>query len=1175
MKFRRVEFRCFGPFEEQALDLSGDGGLHIIFGENEAGKSSALRGMMAFLFEFPGQTKDDFRFKYNQFRVHALLENAAGRPLECIRRKGNKDTLRKPCDKEVIPERQLREFLGGLDQTQFEHLFGLDADRLRKGGDAIADGKGELGKALFEAGAGMKGLRVLSQRLTNRQEALYSVRGRKQIITESLREYTEMLKQADRLALAPETYQSAVTAADNARARVADLIRERVEIRNRLASLHRYQAALPTIDLLRTARERLAPVAGAPLLSKDFDAKLEKARDKFTTAASELVHLESDEKKLTDLLNQEQPSTKLLNEEDEVGELKKLIGADAKARKEEDRAKTFSIDELGMARDIYRELTGSTAWDQMDGLKPKLDERHRINNLANERSAALEDVSRQEQALREARAALAQALNKQKGIPSPVDPAPWQDAVDDVAAAGPLEDQYAKQTAAVEAEARRLASDFERFLPAPPGPWQNAPAQPVPLAETIERFRLDLETAHNLVAKIADDRSKTKNEQSALQRSLIDKVGAEPVPSVDELSGARHDRDDGLQCIRSRLGGRIEEPVENDFTARHAPGRPLIDAVEVSVRHCDMLADRLRHEADRVAGFQTIQHQLRSIAERLETLEIEAREAKDALAQLENEWHALWQPTGISPDSPKAMQTWLVNWAKLVERVVVWRENTQQCAEAKQRIDALLARLAKACPASRNAQTLVEALALTKRALAEAAAARAESVRLGEEVNRWQAAVEKAEDAEAKARSRRDDWALQWSQAVAILKLNDLSPSIETVQDYIKRIDQMQQHLREMRLKDARVREIKDDRLQLVERMNALRRRLDPDARPTTGEQESLNGDFRHVEIALQEAITQRTRHREYAKQLDDVQKKLAKTRKNMNEARTTLEALAAEVGVAVDAIPAAVQRARERAEVTAQVRQYEEALAQNALGTPMEAFVASALAHRDGLNQMIDDLARRVDQLDGDVSAAEAVLREQDSALAIFSQASDAAAEAQQKAVILAARLKDHVIEYAALHLALSALEKAKEQYRARNQDSLLSRAGAFFQRLTHDAFSGIDIDNEDGSDVLTAVRASSNRPDVRVPVSGLSDGTRDQLFLALRLAGIENHLRDREPVPLIVDDVLVNFDDPRTRATLECLAELAKKTQVIVFTHHQHLVDIARTLDPLPAFHNLTPCR
>ena len=88
MRFLRVTFRCFGPFEEQTLDLSEAGHLYVIYGLNETGKSSALKGLRAFLFGFHGQSKDDFRFRYNQFRVHAVLENQAGLKLECIRRKG-------------------------------------------------------------------------------------------------------------------------------------------------------------------------------------------------------------------------------------------------------------------------------------------------------------------------------------------------------------------------------------------------------------------------------------------------------------------------------------------------------------------------------------------------------------------------------------------------------------------------------------------------------------------------------------------------------------------------------------------------------------------------------------------------------------------------------------------------------------------------------------------------------------------------------------------------------------------------------------------------------------------------------------------------------------------------------------------------------------------------------
>ena len=93
------------------------------------------------------------------------------------------------------------------------------------------------------------------------------------------------------------------------------------------------------------------------------------------------------------------------------------------------------------------------------------------------------------------------------------------------------------------------------------------------------------------------------------------------------------------------------------------------------------------------------------------------------------------------------------------------------------------------------------------------------------------------------------------------------------------------------------------------------------------------------------------------------------------------------------------------------------------------------------------------------------------------------------------------------------------------------------------------------------------------RVPVGGLSDGTRDQLFLSLRLAGIEQHLLDREPVPLIIDDVLVTFDDARARSTLKCLVELADKTQVLLFTHHRHVVDLARDVNPGTLVHHLAP--
>jgi len=77
---------------------------------------------------------------------------------------------------------------------------------------------------------------------------------------------------------------------------------------------------------------------------------------------------------------------------------------------------------------------------------------------------------------------------------------------------------------------------------------------------------------------------------------------------------------------------------------------------------------------------------------------------------------------------------------------------------------------------------------------------------------------------------------------------------------------------------------------------------------------------------------------------------------------------------------------------------------------------------------------------------------------------------------------------------------------------------------------------------------------------LTALSDGTRDQLYLALRIASIERHLDVGEPMPFILDDILVHFDDERAKLALELLGELGERTQVLFFTHHARLRDLAR---------------
>jgi uncharacterized protein YhaN len=157
-----------------------------------------------------------------------------------------------------------------------------------------------------------------------------------------------------------------------------------------------------------------------------------------------------------------------------------------------------------------------------------------------------------------------------------------------------------------------------------------------------------------------------------------------------------------------------------------------------------------------------------------------------------------------------------------------------------------------------------------------------------------------------------------------------------------------------------------------------------------------------------------------------------------------------------------------------------------------------------------------------------------------------------------IAAQIQADARHYATLKIAATVLQRGIERFREQNQVPVLKRASELFAQLTVGSFDRLCINyDEQGQAVLEGLRPSEQSA---VGVSGMSDGSRDQLYLALRLATLEAWLENHEPLPFIVDDILVNFDDARAIAALQALGELSKKTQVLFFTHHRHLVDLAQ---------------
>jgi uncharacterized protein YhaN len=112
-------------------------------------------------------------------------------------------------------------------------------------------------------------------------------------------------------------------------------------------------------------------------------------------------------------------------------------------------------------------------------------------------------------------------------------------------------------------------------------------------------------------------------------------------------------------------------------------------------------------------------------------------------------------------------------------------------------------------------------------------------------------------------------------------------------------------------------------------------------------------------------------------------------------------------------------------------------------------------------------------------------------------------------------------------------------------------------FSMLTANSFAGV----EQEIDETDTFRLVGRRDAVHtLGYSEMSEGTQFQLYLALRLAYLDEYAQKAEPMPFIGDDLLASFDDERTRKGITALAEIGPRIQPILFTHHSRVVELAR---------------
>ncbi|MDI1478471.1 YhaN family protein [Polyangium sp. y55x31] len=1160
MKILALELLRWGPFSDLLLDFSSPArALHVVVGSNEAGKSTTLRAVTGLFFGIPERTADDHRHKKPDLRIGGRIGGENDEELSIVRTKGRKNTLRDRTDA-PIEEEHLRRLLGNLEQGQFETMFGLSHDRLVEGGRALVEGRGDLGESLFGAGLGQTGLSSLLRKLEQRAEEIFVPRGRTKKLNHVIEKFKKAKDDQKTFSQPVRAWEEHKKELDVLRERAAAAQAERESLLREHRRLSRIKRALRPIaertEILLSLEARRDVVLLPETAAEDRRRALAVIADAGPwedRLRAEIAELEG---KLASL----DVPAQLLDKAQAVRKIQEDLGSHRKASGDGSRLRGELRQIEDEVRAICARLGRSMTAEQAEAWRLPAALELRVRGLVKQHVALDAQVRAAESALATIEARLAEERQRGAGLPPLADVADLGRAVERAQREGDLDKLIRERERVAEdlgARVRREHAALALFEL----PFDRIGALPLPARETIERFERvfaeDEAKTRGLSQTLADRRKKLADVDRELERTR--RGGA--VPTEDEVAAAREHRDALWVSMRRSI---FTDPAgdQGDVAMfRAAPARVGIETVldyEARVRHADDLAKRLFHEADRVAKVSTLSFERASLLQEIEDLSASlgalasAREAEGA------RWQQEWSRSGITPLSPAEMKGFLVHYEKLADDRARWMAAEAELASMRtlraDHEEALARLLGAPLPGEASLSALLE----RARSVCERAArARTERESHDKELARRAAEAAQLKADLAKKQAELDTWSSSWAEAMQSMDLARTTRPDEA-EEVLRLWAELTKRCEKAGAIRHRIAGIEQDSKRFSANVLDVVRVAAPDlaTEPTEQAADMLVERF---SLAEKDDI----KKREVTDKLDEKRRELEDVTHKRKSAERKLAQLFDEArATSVSELVVAEERSKEVRDLRARLEPLERQLLDFGEGLGLEALVAEC----QGLTG--DDVATALRAVEEKITAASEAranidkeigkLEERLALLDGSGKAAEAAEEAEQHLAAMATLVE----EYARARLAYRLLEDEIKQYREKHQGPIVRRASELFERLTLGSFVGIrgDDEGEEGRPILKCVRPAGGL----VGVEGLSDGTRDQLFFALRMASLERHFEHNEPIPFVLDDILVNFDDARSRAALSILGELSQKTQVLFFTHHARVADLAREAVP-----------
>jgi len=327
MRLTRLDLLKYGAFEGRSLTLRPDAKLHVIFGANEAGKSSTLAAVSDLLFGFPHITPYDFRFKTSELRLGGEVLSRAGLLLAFKRKKGRTNTLLDLGDK-PLDDTALAPYLGQMTRDIFAKAFGLDAEKLREGAEELMQARGEVGSSLMAAASGIRGLTRLRGDIEERADKIFApTTAQSRAFYQALARYKAAKTAIRDLGLLKADWKQRNDSIAQNEKRLAELTQETRKRGETRARIERLKRLAPLLRKIEAQEQALAEEADLPQTPPGYPARLGEALEGAVKADESLRRAQAERAEAEALLAEISVEAALIERAGEIEALVQRIGA--------------------------------------------------------------------------------------------------------------------------------------------------------------------------------------------------------------------------------------------------------------------------------------------------------------------------------------------------------------------------------------------------------------------------------------------------------------------------------------------------------------------------------------------------------------------------------------------------------------------------------------------------------------------------------------------------------------------------------------------------------------------------------------------------------------------------------------------------------------------------------